>query len=395
MPALKPDAVRGAKPAGKKPHKPVTFEQRFVEYAILLTLLLAALPCAAGFLMSRPDFVFVGATYNVDDTAVYYSWVRQAADGHFFIHNLFTTDPQNPIQFNLLMLAIGVLVRLTHIPIPVILFVVRIVAGGFLLSLIYRLYKLLAPVSVTVRLCAFGFTCLGSGFGWMFWPRWADKNLGALPVDTWQPEAFTFQSIEFSALFAASTILIVSIIYLLTMAQRSGQMRYAVGAGVCALVLGNVHSYDILHVGGAWLLFLIVTNFVERRFDRAAWGQAVICGLMAVPSTLYQLHMYNVDPAFHQRVLNPTRSGNPIWYVLGYGVMLLLAIGAAAHWVTTRFADAATYLADRRAALLPICWFCAAIMLSYAPVDFQRKMVMVAYFPLFVIGGCFVCMLVE
>ena len=139
-------------------------ERRLVEYCIVAALVLAGAAGAIGFLISRPDYQFVGAAYNIDDTCVYFSWIRQAADGHFFIRNLFTTDPQNPVQFNLFILLLGLFTRITHAPIPAVYYVARLVSSGFLLSLTYKFYRLLAPVNGTVRGAAFFLVSLGSGF---------------------------------------------------------------------------------------------------------------------------------------------------------------------------------------------------------------------------------------
>ena len=63
-----------------------------------------------------PDaiFSFLGLTHNIDDGAVYLSWMRQSADGHFFIRNLFTNEPQVARQFNLLFLVMGGLAGLAR-----------------------------------------------------------------------------------------------------------------------------------------------------------------------------------------------------------------------------------------------------------------------------------------
>jgi hypothetical protein len=375
--------------------KSSAFEQRFVLYCITIALILAAIPCAIGYAASHAGYEFVGAAYNIDDTSVYFAWTKQAVDGHFYIRNLFTTEPQNAIQFNVLILMLGAIVRVTSLSIPVVFFITRLIASGFLLILIYRLYRFLAPNNEAARIYALLFVSVGSGFGFMFWGSWRDKNIPLhLPVDTWQPEALTFQSIEMSTLFAFSQILIVATIFLLAVGLRTGRMRYAACAGICALLLGNVHSYDIVHVAAAWLLYLIVLSAVNRRFDRSAWLQAIVCAGMAMPSVLYQLHMYVVDPMFHIRAHDLTLSPSVIYYLLGWGIVFLTGAGAAIYWIASRFESVKLVMADRAAALLPICWFIAGLAVSYWPhLNFQRKMIMGADIPISLLGGCGVSIL--
>jgi hypothetical protein len=363
-----------------------------------MALILAALPCAIGFASSHPGWEFVGAAYNIDDTSVYFAWTRQAVDGHFYIRNLFTTEPQNAIQFNVLILLLAGIVKVSGLSIPVVFFITRLIAAGFLLALIYRLFRYLVPHDSAARMYALVFVSVGSGFGWMFWPAWAENNgrSAHLPVDTWQPEALTFQSIEMSTLFAFSQILIVGTVFLLAVAQRTRQMRYAVGAGVCALLLGNVHSYDILHVAAGWLLYLVIIAVVSKKFDSTAWLQGIVCAAIAMPSVVYQYHMYMVDPMFHIRAHDLTLSPAPIYYLMGWGIVFLCGAGASLYWIATRFKDVQTQTYDKYAALLPICWFLGGLAISYAPhLNFQRKMIMGADVPISLLGGCGVALLAK
>ena len=57
---------------------------------------------------------FIGTPYNIDDYCNYLSWLRQMADGRFFLHNLFTTDPQRNLQFNVFFWLLGRVMALTH-----------------------------------------------------------------------------------------------------------------------------------------------------------------------------------------------------------------------------------------------------------------------------------------
>jgi hypothetical protein len=46
------------------------------------------------------------------------------------------------------------------------------------------------------------------------------------------------------------------LIYLLTLrAQESGKLRYAFGAGLAAMLLANIHTYDVLPLNAVLLLW--------------------------------------------------------------------------------------------------------------------------------------------
>jgi hypothetical protein len=269
------------------------------------------------------------------------------------------------------------------------------VAASGLLFLIYRFYRFLVPNDPLARITGLFMACLGTGFGWMYWPRWADKNHPIVfPVDTWQPEALTFQSIETSALFSISQILIVAVIFLLAVGQRSGKMKYAVFAGLAALFLGDIHSYDILHLAAAWILYLIVMDVVERRFNKSAWIQALVCCVIGLPSPLYQYHMFLTDPVWHERVFDLTLSPPLRYYLLGWGLVFLLAFTTFVFFIKDNFKQTELFSEDRRGLILPICWFLGALAISYLPhTNFQRKMIMGADIPLSLLAGCAISML--
>ena len=73
-------------------------ERRLITFLITLTVFVTCLPYAWGYFLAPVmgegghDSFFIGTAYNIDDYCNYLSWLRQMADGHFFLHNLFTTD---------------------------------------------------------------------------------------------------------------------------------------------------------------------------------------------------------------------------------------------------------------------------------------------------------------
>ena len=227
-------------------------ERRLITFLITLTVFITCLPYAWGYFLAPVmgeggrESSFIGTAYNIDDYCNYLSWLRQMADGHFFLHNLFTTDAQKDLEFNVFFWLLGRFMALTHCSPQVALQVARVVGGVGLLWLISRFYRHCLPNNIPARLTAFGFACLSSGFGWTVWTHWQDKNINA-PVDAWQPEAYTFLSIYTSALMTVSTALILGALYALLLGEQTGRWKYAVIAGVCGSILGNMHSYDVLH----------------------------------------------------------------------------------------------------------------------------------------------------
>lgn len=368
-------------------------EKLLVFAIIAVALLLSSVPDIHGWLLSGRDHHYVGYSYNIDDCYVYMSWARQAADGQFFARNLFTTDHQLGRQFNLYFLLIGNVARLLHAPLLAVFYAFRIAGGAALLWAVYRLAAWALPGPANARVTALALVGLGAGFGWLYSSPSMMRNRLLLPVDTWQPEAITFMSLQMSSLFVVSTALIVLCMAFLIRSQRQSSMRDSVFAGLCALVLGNIHSYDILHIAGAWGLYLVVASIIARRIDWAAWGRAVVAGLICTPTVIYQYLLYKYDPVFHARVETTTLSFGLHTYLLGYGLAFIFA--AAAAILAARSVRFRAMWRDPEAPLILVCWVVAAFVIVYLPTSFQRKMIMGVHVPMGILAGAGVAYLGE
>ena len=168
-------AMRSKNAPGPSPAAEVgasSAERRLVAALIVFTLTVTCLPYALGYFLApvmgaggKPAF-FIGTAYNIDDYCNYLSWLRQMADGHFFIHNLFTTEPQKNIEFNVFFWLLGRLMAVTHCSPQAALQIARVGGGAGLLWLLARFYRHCLPQNVPARLTALGFACVSSGFGW-------------------------------------------------------------------------------------------------------------------------------------------------------------------------------------------------------------------------------------
>ena len=388
-------------------------ERRIVAALIAFTLLVTTLPYALGYFLAPVMGVqgsaatFIGTPYNIDDYCNYLSWLRQMADGRFFLHNMFTTDAQNDLEFNVFFWLLGRVMALTHCSPQAALQGARLVGGGALLWLIYRFYRHCLPADRYARLSAFGFACLSSGFGWVQWHHWRDKNLPGGPVDAWQPEAYTFLSIYTSALMTVSTVFILGALYALLRGEQTGKWRYAVYAGLCGGILGNMHSYDVLHLSAAWGLFLVVWTVLKRGQGVAlSWARALVALGLTLPTTLYMYHVYTAEAVFKARANVPTLSPAVWHYFLAYGLVFLLAVVAAVKmappapnnggagkepgetFATSPPAPPGLGVGGTPLPLVfALCWAVGGLVVCYLPFAFQRKMLMGEHIPLCLLAG--------
>lgn len=350
-------------------------ELRWVAAWAVLIVLITCIPYLVGVYITPPGYHYTGLTHNIDDGAVYLSWMRQAADGHFFIRNLFTNESQAARQFNILFLVMGWFAAISHLPLIWVFHLSRIVLGIALILCIWQFSKLFLDDSSQRRLLI-PLVGLSAGFGWMF-PRSGPPN-GV--VDRWQPEALTFLSMYLNPLFLMGLLLMLGAFYWLEMMRRESRARYAVFAGLHLLLLGNIHTYDVVTVACVWTAYLIALWIVERKFPARIIYLSALAAAISILSITYQVYLLHIDPVYSARANTPIPSP-PIWsFFAGYGLIFICAVVA----IILLFINRKSQILNRK--LLPIVWAVVGFAVPYIPVAQQRKLIMGLHIPLCILG---------
>ena len=364
-----------------------------------LTLFLASTPYLYGWLHTPPGMVYTGFSYNIDDSCVYLSWMRQAQNGHFFLHNQFSTDPQRGVLFNLFFLALGVIVRVTHLAPIAVYHAARVFGGaGFLAAVVGLLRQ--TTSDARARRIGYAFLCFAAGLGWL-WGGYVPERSYGQPIDVWQPEAISFLSLYFAPLFACALALMVVFMASALRTEHSGRLRDAWPAMLAGALLGNFHSYDVIHLFAVWFVYRIVRDGTARRFDLHAWLRLVVVGVAALPTTAYVYWATQVEPVFHQRAFaSPTLSPHIRWDLAGFGIPVALAAWALAREIRQRRGERARNQSEeppatspraegwgRDARLFLLTWAVVGIAVAYIPLPFQRKMLMGAHVPICLLAG--------
>lgn len=343
----------------------------------LVTMLLTLLPYLLGWSLAFGRF-YTAYHYNLDDFCVYTAWMEQARRGHFFFDNRFTTDPQPRKTVHLLFWILGTFARLTGLPHPLLIHLARFGFGMLFLWACHRL-ACLTLADAQAQRYALWLLVVSSGFGWLFWQ---DTGWDP-PADVWQPELTTFPSLYLNPLFLAALWLIGEIwLCLLQMddalaqnARKAVWKRVAWGA-LLTLILGNIHTYDLVTIAGVAVGTLGLRWVLSSRPPLTVATLWFLVGLGALPSLLWLAHVYSVDPVFQARAATLTFSP-PIWkYLLGYGLVL---IGAIVGFFYALRGNPLFTVHGRT--LLP-AWALIGFLLPYLPVLFQRKLIMGLHLPL-------------
>lgn len=393
-------------------------ERRQVYAVIAAALLAISLPYVWAALIAPPGFTYAGLLYNPDDQNVHLAWARQARDGHFFFRDLFTTESlangERPFFTNFFCWMLGLIASL-GVPLIAVYHAARLLFAALLLWWFYLLCAALTA-DRRVRLAALLLAAFGGGAGWLA-PLFYQAPLlrGRIFIDrpdleafgvAWpmMPEAFTFASAFIFSLNVASMALL-ALIYRLTLRARAmGDWRAALGAGCAALLLSNIHTYDVLPLNVTMLLWaawssplLRSSRFVQRLSggsgerarapanslsvsrSRLLWAAPLLVVLFTLPPLGYQALVFARSAEFQAKALTETPAPPPLDIFLSYGLLMpLAALGVMAGLRSPA----------RNSMLLMTAWTIVTLLMIYTPVSFARKMIEGVHLPLCFLAAC-------
>lgn len=356
-------------------------EKRFLLAVIALHLLAITLPYFWASTITPNGYSYGGLLFSPDDANVHLAWARQAADGHFFTRDLFTTESldshEKPLFFNALCGVMGLLAR---IGIP-------LVFGYHLLRVVFAVVALLAFYALARRLLtrmrdrylALLFVAFGLGAGYLM-PLlpgriFIDRPDGNFPM---MPEAFFFSSSFLFTLNVAALALLL-LLHLCALGapelEDGARRKKAVALGfVGAALLSNIHTYDAIP-----LLITLAAATLVTKSPAPMRRRLIVTGALIVGALLplfYQLIVFRGSEEFRIKALTPTPAPPPLDLLLSYGVLVPLAVfGMIAVW---KMVDA-----SRRAVGLWLClWMLVTLVSAYLPVSFARKMLEGFHLPL-------------
>jgi len=415
---------------------------RFSLWLALAFTTVVCLPALVGFFTVGESQTYLGNQLNVDDHMVYAAWMRQAMEGNFFFDNRFTTDEQPHLTVHFYFLVLGWFARFVGISGAMLLG--RAASTFVFVWLLSRLIREF-DLSVFVSKLSLTLAIIGGGLGFLVWhnfgialtkptPGFLSQFLQArLPVDVWQPEAFVFPSALANGLFMASLCLMVGI-YLALLKAQTGWCSVWWGF-LCALLLMNIHSYDMVIVGTVLLAF--ACSVVFTKLPPWPWvGRSflILCG--AVAPALWLGHVLRNDPVFAARAATETFSPgfrhvffallpaialatgaflkmSPIrtrtWglALAIIGIILLIAFSADFRdgfwmswpvWILSIvLASVIAYLLapSQRPLALTVSWAFVGLMTIYMPTLFQRKLAMGIGIPWLILAGIGLALWIE
>ena len=347
---------------------------------VIAALTLSLIPMIIANSTAPSGTVFTGFLLNPLDGFSYLAKMKQGADGSWLFSLPYAAEPGPGTFLFVYHLFLGHLSRWTGIPTILVFHAVRVIAAALMFLLVYVLFQATLPER-SARRSALLLTIFGSGLGWLTAPLF---NLQT--SDLMIPESIPFLIAYGNAHFPlAAAALLGGILVIFLLQDRPG-LRLAL-ALLCGTIIGAVLPFSALSLfaaGFTWYIWEAILHF--RKNGASALKQwwfpnlAPILGLVAgaAPWLLYDFWVSRVHPVISAwNLQNQTLSPPPLNYILGYGLVLLLAV--VGIWRTKP-----TQTKEGR---LLLSWLVSGVILLYIPVPFQRRLSLGLFFPMAALAG--------
>ncbi len=368
-------------------------EWRWALTVAVLAVGLSTTPYAYASLTTPPALHFSGLLVNAYDGYSYLAKMQQGAHGEWLFHLPFTPEPHQGGLIFTFYLALGHLAAALGLPLILVFHLARIAAG---LGLLLVGYAFIAHFSDNVRerRVAFVLLAFSSGLGWLV------AASGESSIDLSIPEAITFYSLAVNPHFPlALALLLVTFLGILTplpdgRSLDTGRVALLV---LAPLALVAIQPFVFITLVGVLGLYLAWQWLAERPHPLSsslqAWGEGVkevrvevirvaLALTAATPVVVYDYWLLTMNPVMRAWTAQNATPSPPPWdYLLGYGLVLVLAVPGA--WQGLRRGDRGTRFL--------VAWVAATALLLYAPFALQRRLSLGLHVPLAILAGQGIC----
>ncbi|HLF28661.1 MAG TPA: hypothetical protein VJG32_20195 [Anaerolineae bacterium] len=351
----------------------------------IAALLLSSLPYLAGYAAQTPQQVFDGAVFDLPDYHTHLGEMQLGLRGEWLHRVLSTSENHAGVLMRTFFIALGHVARIFDLSLPLVYQIARLVFGALFLVAAYRFIAALAS-RPEVRRVAFTLVAFSSGLGWLMQMLAPAGPDGISPIDFWLIDANSFFSIFIFPHFTAAMALLLEIFRRLIQAleldraipPRVPRPLDTFSVALFAFLLATIHPYLMALIVGPAAIFGAAQALRGRPPARAWWMFVTGTLIGAAPVLLYSAIVFGSEPVFRAwAAQNLTPSPPPIYYVLGFGLVLALAFVGLKQFVREN-GDRAVFI---------LIWIALVAGLIYLPVGIQRRFIEGIHVPLSLIAA--------
>ncbi|HLJ11948.1 MAG TPA: hypothetical protein VKU82_12205 [Planctomycetaceae bacterium] len=309
----------------------------FVLFIAAAVAAVTQVPFLLGERWAADGAVFDGLVGMIDDQNMAFSFIRQAAEGHWLFVNRLTYIDHEPVLFNLEWLAVGQLMS----------WLGGSEAGAYAawrwmgISLVIGGFWCLAGacgLKNFERKMALWMCALGGGFGWLF----LILERGGL-IARFSPATLDLSHAvhPFSHMFANPHLSVshgLSLLFLAAFAtgEQTAKAIWYVIAGVIGVIHGLVRPYDLILISGVIPAFILIERIAVGKWSLRKTALRLLPLAAIAPVLGYYVALFRFHPVF--KYWASQGEVEPIgihWQLLSFGlagVLCLVRLGLARRY---------------------------------------------------------------
>lgn len=340
----------------------------------LVAVVLTVVPYLVAASMARERGVFGGFLINPVDGFSYLAKMRQGLEGAWLLRLPYAAEPGQGAFLFVYQLVLGHIAGVLHAPLLSIYHAARALGAMVMFLTAFAFFEWILP-DRRARWTAFVLTAFGSGLGWLALPT------GLVGTDLWIPESIPFLSAYSNAHFPLAAAGVLAAVMLVAKPGTRERRRAAAALGV-GFVLGAIQPFVVLSSGLCLIVWMVWEAMIRKGAPAlvSIWRtqSAVLLPTAAyfggaAPWIMYDLLIVRTNPVLAVwNAQNQTPSPPPFDYMLGYGVVLILAVVGIV----------ARRQRETRLGRLLITWVVVTAILLYVPISLQRRLSLGLFFPL-------------
>jgi hypothetical protein len=340
----------------------------FIISGVLAALTLVPYAWALAANASASEWQFMGILANPQDGASYLAKIGQGARGAWLLHFAHTPEPHTGAAIQVFYLLLGHIARLTGVSELLIFHLTRVLSTLFMFSALY-VFGATVWMRLRPRRLFFLLVSLGSGLGWLV--LLLDPSQSAIP-DVTVPEAYplyaAYANPHFPLTIGALALIAGAYVNIFRIDFREEPTAANDGLTIFLLTLlvAFVFPQALIPFGTALVTFWLVTALRQRAIPvfELRWLSMYILPAALLAAYYYVVVTYNpIMDAIWNGQVNAV-SASPLLMILGYGVILLVALPGL--WRALR-------QFEKDADQLMLIWLLANFVLVFLPFNQQRR----------------------
>lgn len=273
----------------------------------------------------------VGLVSLAMDIYSYYSFMWQAADGHWLFNNAMTSEPCDRVFFNLQWLLLGKCMAWFGWT-PKLTFTLWRFAGAMSLVVAFAILAIQVLPRTSQRVVALLMCAFGGGFGW-FIAILGDmgvvdtsdtlglKNPAMDLITAVHPFGQILKNPHYSLPHGTFLLFVCAFIQ----GERTHKTRWYVMAAILAIIQGLIRPYDVITICALIPVYIGVEALRNRSLAAEATMNRALPLLASLPLLAYYYYIFSVHEVFKWWAIQGKQLPTPAtWHALSLGLAGLL-----------------------------------------------------------------------